>query len=383
MKGLPAGRKSKRLGDLIILHYGKGLRQSDRRGGKIPVYGSNGIVGYHDEAFVNRDTIIVGRKGSVGEVHLALGRSWPIDTTYYVEVTDDLFLLYAYRLLKFLKLGSVATSTAIPGINRNDVYKIDVTVPPLPIQKQIVVILEKASKLREKREEANEKTNQILQAVFLDMFGDPIKNDKSLPRRMLIDFADKGQHSFKRGPFGGALKKEIFVSEGYKVYEQKHAISDNFDIGSYYIMKEKYEEMLSFAVQPDDLIISCSGTIGRIAIVPEDAKEGIINQALLKITPDRDVVLPLFFRYLLESTPVQRAIFGKIHGSGIKNMAPMKTIKSTLLLCPSLEEQKKFVAVVKKVQLTKEKQSQSTEEINTLFDALMQKAFKGELVESS
>lgn len=274
------------------------------------------------------------------------------------------------------KLCSGSTQKAI---NNSSIKKISVPLPPLPVQKRIVSILEKAERLKERRKKANDETNKIIQSVFYEMFGDPVKNEKGFSIKPFQEFAEKDKHSLKRGPFGGSLKKEIFVPSGYKVYEQKNAIQNNFKIGSYYITKEKYEEMLPFSVKPDDLIISCSGTIGKIAIVPHDAKKGVINQALLKITPNKKIVLSIFLKYLLETESVQREFFGSARGSGIKNVAPMSTIKKTKLICPPLQLQLKFASVVKKIESMKERQKKSTEDINQLFDALMSKAFKGEL----
>jgi type I restriction enzyme S subunit len=96
--------------------------------------------------------------------------------------------------------------------------------------------------------------------------------------------------SIRRGPFGGSLKKSIFVESGFKIYEQQNAIKDDFQIGCYFITEEKYREMKGFSVKPDDLIVSCAGTIGRIAIAPENAEPGIINQALMRIRPNTDLV---------------------------------------------------------------------------------------------
>jgi type I restriction enzyme M protein len=91
--------------------------------------------------------------------------------------------------------------------------------------------------------------------------------------------------NFVRGPFGGSLKKEIFKSSGYLVYEQFHAINNDFTFGRYYIDEAKFNEMKRFEVFPNDILISCSGTMGKIAIVPDGNIKGIINQALLKLTP--------------------------------------------------------------------------------------------------
>lgn len=156
-----------------------------------------------------------------------------------------------------------------------------------------------------------EKQSAIVSAIETQFtrLDDAVKNLKSIKEKLKIYrkailtksfYGDKKtflqiispeKYSMKRGPFGGSLKKEIFVPSGYLVYEQNHAINNNFNFARYFITKEKFEEMKAFAVKPKDFIISCSGTIGRIAEIPEDAKEGIINQALLKITLDNYKIL--------------------------------------------------------------------------------------------
>ena len=92
-----------------------------------------------------------------------------------------------------------------------------------------------------------------------------------------------------RGPFGGSLKKNIFKLDGYAVYEQQHAIYHQFDDIRYFIDENKFNEMRRFELQAGDLIMSCSGTMGKIAIVPENIKQGIINQALLILSPSKIV----------------------------------------------------------------------------------------------
>ena len=95
--------------------------------------------------------------------------------------------------------------------------------------------------------------------------------------------------TFVRGPFGGALKKDCFVDEGYSVYEQQHAIYNQFESIRYHVDKKKFEELKRFELLSGDLIMSCSGTMGKIAIVPDGIKKGIINQALLKLTPKKNL----------------------------------------------------------------------------------------------
>jgi len=128
------------LGEVITLEYGKGLKKADRRDGDYSVFGSNGIVGYHDEYLVEGPFIIVGRKGSAGEVTYTELNGFPIDTTFYVNIIDHnkLDLKYIYHQLKYLKLGEINIQAGIPGLNRNDAYREKIPLPPIEVQRSIV-----------------------------------------------------------------------------------------------------------------------------------------------------------------------------------------------------------------------------------------------------
>lgn len=146
-----------------------------------------------------------------------------------------------------------------------------------------------------------------------------------------------------RGPFGGCLKKEIFKQTGYLVYEQYHAINDDFDFGRYFIDEDKFNEMKRFEVFTDDILISCSGTMGKIAIVPRNHKKGIINQALLKLAPNKAKILPLYLRFILESEPIQQRYFQNQSGVAIQNVASVKVLSQIEIPFPSLGIQKQIV----------------------------------------
>jgi type I restriction-modification system DNA methylase subunit/restriction endonuclease S subunit len=154
----------------------------------------------------------------------------------------------------------------------------------------------------------------------------------------IIDVAD-----FVRGPFGGSLKKEIFVERGYLVYEQSHAIQNDFSLGRYFIDEEKFQEMKRFEVLPNDILMSCSGTMGKVALVPEDAKQGIINQALLKLTPKQDLIRPLFLKLLMETPHFQIQLLKGVSGVAIKNVASVDEIKRFEIKLPDLETQDRLI----------------------------------------
>jgi len=163
---------------------------------------------------------------------------------------------------------------------------------------------------------------------------------------------------FTRGPFGGSLKKEFFVKDGYAVYEQQHAIYNQFGDIRYFIDEGKFLEMKRFELLPGDLIMSCSGTMGRIAIVPEGIKRGVINQALLKLTPKTSVNIR-FLKHWLDSDSFQYYLNDHVHGAAIKNVASVAILKELPIPLPSLPEQKRIAAILDKTDAIRRKRQQT------------------------
>lgn len=159
------------LGSVLKLSYGKSLPKKNRSGNGFPVFGSNGIVGYHSEPLVEGPIVIVGRKGSHGVVNWFDKSGWPIDTTYYLEINKGLELRYYYYLLKNLNLQRLNRSTAIPGLNREDAYNLTIAFPPKAEQKRIANkvehLLNKIDKAKQLIEEAKE-TFELRRAAILD-----------------------------------------------------------------------------------------------------------------------------------------------------------------------------------------------------------------------
>lgn len=146
-----------------------------------------------------------------------------------------------------------------------------------------------------------------------------------------------------RGPFGGSLKKEMFISSGYKVYEQKNAIYKNIELGQYFVDASKYREMSRFSIRAGDFIVSCSGTIGKIYRIPERAPEGIINQALLKLTVNEREINSSYFIIYFESDRFQSDIIDDTQGGAMKNLVGMDKFKRSIFaIPPTIEEQQRI-----------------------------------------
>src|SRR5271157_1504316 len=176
--------------------------------------------------------------------------------------------------------------------------------------------------------------------------------DTNLPEGWAVmtlnDFCERDQHAIKRGPFGSSLKKEFFVSNGIKVYEQQHAIQNDFTLGRYFINEERFDELRAFEVRPGDLIVSCSGTIGRIAVVPEWAEKGVINQALLKLSLNKHIIENRFFIAQFQYKSGQ-IIAANTRGSGMNNLAGVKELKEVPFVLPPLSEQHRIVAKIEEL----------------------------------
>ena len=149
---------------------------------------------------------------------------------------------------------------------------------------------------------------------------------------------------YRKGPFGSSLTKSMFVAksnQSVKVYEQKNAIQKDFRLGDYYISKEKFEAMQSFIVKPNDIIVSCAGTIGETYLLPLDAPFGIINQALMRVTLfDLSMAeyWQMYFAYMLLNEAQMKGA-----GSAIKNIPPFEYLKAVLVPVPPLSEQNRLV----------------------------------------
>ena len=147
---------------------------------------------------------------------------------------------------------------------------------------------------------------------------------------------------YVRGPFGSALRRGEMQDKGIPVYEQQHAIY-NHRMFRFYISNEKYQEMNRFSVQTDDLIISCSGTVGKVSIIREDDIKGIISQALLLLRADTKVILPEYLKYFFESREGYNSIISRSSGSVQVNISKRDVIEQIPISLPDLNVQKVII----------------------------------------
>lgn len=186
-----------------------------------------------------------------------------------------------------------------------------------------------------------------------------------------------GEKGYIRGPFGSALKRAELRNSGIPVYEQQHAI-DGIRTFRYFIDDDKYSELRRFTVEPNDLIISCSGTVGRISVIQADDPIGVISQALLILRPDVEKILPHYLYYFLVSKSGTQELLNAAHGAVQLNIAPRNIVEKIPVPLPAdIEVQRKIIQHLKVI----DEKINLNRQINQTLEAMAQAIFKSWFVD--
>lgn len=346
--------------------------------------------GVIDENYLDDGDVVLARTGaSVGKAYkYRLKDGKLVFAGFLIRVKPDTRKLNSELLFQFLSteqywhwVNLTSARSGQPGINGNEYSLLPIPLPPtLNEQQKIADCLASIDDLITTQTQKLDTLKTHKKGLMLQLF--PAEGE-TVPKRRFPEFRDMGEWSpekfgeickFVRGPFGGALKKDIFVKEGYAVYEQSHAIYENFDDFRYYITKEKYDELKRFAVKSNDLIMSCSGTMGKFAVVPSPHKEGVINQALLKLAVKKGYNLN-FIKYTLEHPLNQEKFLSQSAGGAIKNVVGVDQLKEIELPIPSLQEQQKIADCPTSLDTLIANQAQKIEALKSHKKGLMQQLF--------
>lgn len=360
------------LGEICELKYGKSLPELKRTGGNIPVFGSNGIIGQHNEAITDGSTIVIGRKGSLGEVNFSNVSCWPIDTTYYVDKsatdTDLKWLAYQLSGLGLTKLNKAA---AVPGLNREDAYRQRLLLPPLEEQRRIAEVLDRAEELRSKRREAIAQLDTFTQAIFIEMFGEPATNPKGWERIVLADVIT----SASDGPHVSPKYAEL----GIPFLSTRHIRRGGIDWTDLKFISADEAEVQWKKCRPQrgDILYTKGGTTGIAATVNFDAPFAVwVHVALLKTNKNK--IEPKWLENMLNSSFCYQQSQRLTHGIANRDLGLKRMVRIEMFL-PPFSLQSEFVRRVEAVEKLKAAHRASLSELNALFASLQHRAFRGEL----
>ncbi|UUT23673.1 restriction endonuclease subunit S [Pseudomonas sp. T8] len=255
-----------------------------------------------------------------------------------------------------------------------EVAKIKIPLPPLPEQRRIAAILDKADALRAKRREAIAKLDQLLQSVFLEMFGATLEATTSV-----AELAPSAG-AIRTGPFGSQLLHSEFVDHGIAVLGIDNAVSNTFAWAKpRFITEEKYSQLSRYRVNPGDVLITIMGTCGRCAVVPNDIPTAINTKHLCCISIDRTRCEPEFLHSYFLLHPVARNYLESRAKGAIMAGLNMGIIKELPVALPLIEKQRHFVSIKKSLGRQLEQALTQENRFDELFAGLQQHAFAGTL----
>lgn len=340
-------------------------------------------AGISKTRIVNDGDFILSNSMSFGRPYImkttgAIHDGWLVLRKKLPNINKDFFYYLLGSPVVFDQFDKLAAGSTVRNLNTKLVSNVSVLFPPLSEQLRIVKILdevfEKTSKAKENAEKNLQNAKELFESYLQSVFANPGKDWEEEKLGKVCDFV--------RGPFGGSLKKSIFKKEGYVVYEQQHAIYNQFTKVRYFIDEKKFNEMKRFELKPGDLIMSCSGTMGKIAIAPDDIKKGIINQALLKLSPNKNL-FNVFLKYWMESGVFQDDLNKYTKGAAIKNVVSVKILKEIRLFVPKTQQQKSIVAKLDALSAETKKleaiYKQKLADLEELKKSILKRAFNGDL----
>jgi type I restriction enzyme S subunit len=435
---LPLGWAPAQLGDIIELKYGKALPDRSRTGSGFPVYGSNGVVGRHAESLTNGETIIVGRKGSVGAVQYSEGPCSPIDTTYFIDELHGLPAKYWFHFLRSLQLVDLNKATAVPGLNREDAYRLEILVPPTAEQKRIAdkleAVLGRVDACRARLDRVPDLLKRFRQSVLAAAASGQLTEDwrssqvsqepwlksvKHQPVALPTDYKRLSKQSFKPtiiehsagelpttwsihtvgelydlkvlvdfadGNHGGLYpRKEEFGSEG-ALFLTATQMDDRWTVALDECPRlnwKKAKQLVKGWARNSDVLLSHNATVGRVGLI-EGAKEDVLlGTSVTFYRFNQRFILPRYARIVFSSRFFQDQLESSMEQT-TRDQVPITKQVSLNFLCAPVSEQAEIVRRVEALfalaDRIEARLTAARAQVERLTPATLSKAFRGDLV---
>lgn len=400
------------------------------------VYGANGKIGFYSQYTHEFPTLMITCRGATcGNLHVSEPFSYINGNAMALDEvpTDILGINYLRHALEARGLEDTISGSAQPQITRQGLSEVRLPLPPLAEQKviaekldtllaqvdttkarleripdiikrfrQSVLAAAVSGKLTEEWRKTHEQESSELYLARLEGEREDLKKKKVLKKgfgpkepaeQLSIDIpttwswtnfeyiAANDNNALKAGPFGSALKKSDCVNSGYKVYGQEQVIAGDENLETYYISEAKYQDLESCSVKPGDILISLVGTIGKVLVLSERSKAGIINPRLVKLSLQGEVSRD-YIRYYLNSPLAHDYFKGFSHG-GTMDILNLGILKGLPISFPPTDEQTEIVRRVEELfafsDTIEQKAAAALERVNNLTQSILAKAFRGEL----
>jgi type I restriction enzyme, S subunit len=373
-----------RFDSIMTLEYGKGLIESTRREGQYPVFGSKGIVGYHDEKLVKGPGIVVGRKGTIGAVSLSKKDFWPIDTTFYVKIkSDEIDWNWLFYELVHLNLPNLTSADVVPGLKRELVHNLILAFPSLVEQQRIAKVLGVVDSALAIADRLVEKTERLKKGLMQQLLTHGIGHTEyketplgKMPQQWNVVKFRELILKLKRGPSKQTNNKENGV-----VYLTSDYITDNGFLkfeNLKYLDENLVDDVNKYLIEKNDLIVNCVNSfekIGKVAVFEGFSKRVAIGFNNFALTLEKSVD-PFFLKYVL-SQDLYKTIFQSIGKAAVQQVSfsSKDLFRVQVPMPPTILEQSKIAEILSfvdsKIQIEKNQKAKLERIKQGMMDLLL------------
>lgn len=331
--------------------------------------------------------VLISIAGTIGRVGVVPEEAPPLNCNQAVAIVRPGPRVSPRYLAYWLSCGDAQRQIAkaqvtatISNLSLGQISKLEVPLPPLPEQRRIADILDKADAIRRKRKQAIALTAQLLRSTFMSTVGPLAPAYDHWPIKPLRDLAADTPHSMRTGPFGSDLKHSEFVESGVCVLGIDNAVQNRFAWGERrFISLDKYKHLIRYTVNPGDVIVTIMGTVGRSAVIPNDIPLSITSKHLATITLNREIADPCFISQALVTHPEVLSQISESNRGAIMNGLNLGLIKQLQIRLPPLETQLEFSSLTRRIRQLEARLRAGVIESENLFSGLSFAAFGGRL----
>ena len=336
-----------------------------------PYYGANGIVDFIDEYIFDEELLCIAEDGGNWGYkqscsYIANGKYWVNNHVHVLKPNKNVEIKYLMYYLNYTDLTSYITGTTRGKLTRTALDKIQINLPELEIQREIVIILDKINNLIEKNKKRIIYLEELVKSRFIEMFGDPIKNEKRWDKIFFQEITNKigdGLHGTPKYDVNGTIP---FIN-GNNLIEGKIVIQENTKFVNEVEYKKYFKEM-----SINTVFLSINGTLGRLAFYNNE--KIVLGKSVCFLDLKKEINR-VFVYYLLKNKRVVHKLEENSTKSTIKNIS-LKYVRNFNVICPPLTLQNEFASFVTKTNKLKFEAEKSLKEMENLYESLMQKFFK-------
>ena len=362
--------------DVLEIRNGRNQKAVENPDGKYPIYGSGGIIGRADDYICDAETVVIGRKGNINKPIFVEEPFWNVDTAFGLEANKTVLLpRYLYYFCVNYDFEKHNKTVTIPSLTKADLLKIQINLPSLVEQKDIVDKLQLAEKIIYRRRQELDTFDRLIKARFVEMFGDPELNPKKWPIETLGDVLSVE-------PQNGLYKPQSdYVQDGTGIpilridafYDGKVT-----DLSGLKRLNCTDTERSRYLLVENDIVINRVNSLeylGKCAWITGLIEPTVFESNMMRFHVDESRINPCYITRLLCSPFIYKQILNRAKKAVNQASINQRDVQNLKILIPPVELQKQYAAFVAQVDKSKSVVKKSLDETQLLFDSLMQKYF--------